>query len=308
MILVTGAHGFIGRHVVDNLVSRGERVLAFDRQRHHEPQPGVTDFLGDIRDATDVTEAMAHATGFIHLAAVLGTQETIANPIPAAETNIIGGLNILEAGAQYGLPGVYICVGNHWMNNTYSITKTAVERFVRMFNTDRGTRVNLVRVVNAYGPRQVAAAPYGPGKVRKIIPAFVCRALSGTPIEVYGDGEQVSDMVWVQDVAEALVRALQKAASGFSDLCIEVGPERHTTVNDVAQLVSEAAECVTGRRMPIEHVPMRPGEQIGRSVTADVDTLQLIGLDAASLLPLPEGIRRTVDWFWEHMGSAWTPV
>ena len=88
---------------------------------------------------------------------------------------------MLQAAAQYDLPGVYIGVGNHWMNNTYSISKTQVERFVDMYNTERGTRVNIVRVVNAYGPRQLAAHPYGPGKVRKITPAFICRALRDEP-------------------------------------------------------------------------------------------------------------------------------
>ncbi len=71
----------------------------------------------------------------------------------------MGGLNMLEAAAQYDTPGVYIGVGNHWMNNTYSITKTMIERFVDMFNRDRGTRVNIVRAMNAYGEGQRAVAP-----------------------------------------------------------------------------------------------------------------------------------------------------
>jgi UDP-glucose 4-epimerase len=108
--------------------------------------------LGDIRDATSVTEAVSHADGVIHLAGVLGTQETIDNPRPAAETNILGGLNVLEAIAQYGVPAVNIAVGNHWMNNTYSITKSTVARFADMYNRYRGTRVSVVRALNAYGP------------------------------------------------------------------------------------------------------------------------------------------------------------
>jgi len=210
---VTGGNGFIGTYVCEELVARGNEPVVFDhRSRTHDP--GWEVMLGDIRDATAMVELAAHCDGIIHLAAVLGTQETIQNPRPAAETNMIGGLNFLEAVAQHDLPGVYICVGNHWMNNSYSISKTAVERFVRMFNADRGTRVNNVRVVNAYGPRQLAAAPFGSGKVRKITPAVVCRALSGMPVELYGGGNQISDMVWVGDVARGLVSALEIAAQG----------------------------------------------------------------------------------------------
>lgn len=256
-------------------------------------------FLGDVRDATAVTEAMAHVDGWIHLAAVLGTQETIGNPRPAAESNLMGGLNVLEAAAQYGLPGVYIGVGNHWMNNTYSITKTMIERFVDMFNRNRGTRINIVRAMNAYGPRQLAAHPYGPGKVRKITPAFVCRALAGDPIEVYGDGQQVSDMVWVGDVAETLVRALESAAQGaVFDRAIEIGPATHNTVLEVAELVRELANSAS----EIRHLPMRPGEIPNSSVIADVETLRLVGMDPARLMPLREGMWRTVEYF-KHQGA-----
>ena len=112
---------------------------------------GVEVFQGDIMDDVAVTEAMAHCDSWIHLAAVLGTQETIKNPRPAAKSNFIGGLNILEA-VQYNLPGTYIAVGNHWMNNTYSITKTMIVRFIDMYNRNRGTKVNIVRVVNIMVP------------------------------------------------------------------------------------------------------------------------------------------------------------
>lgn len=311
--LVTGAHGFIGRYVVEELLSHGDDVLALD---HHQEAAlgrgwpeGVQVFLGDVRDEVAVTEAMAHVDGWVHLAAVLGTQETIQNPRPAALSNLMGGLNVLEAAAQYRLPGVYICVGNHWMNNTYSITKTMVERFVRMYNADRGTSVNLVRCVNAYGPRQVAATPFGPGKVRKITPAFVCRALTGRPIEVYGDGEQVSDMVWVGDVAHALVAALDAAARRAPlETVIECGPpaDESRTVNQIAEVVAAEAARVTGRDpVSVEHLPMRPGETPGAVVQADAETLRLVGVDPTSLRTVESGMRATVEWFAENEGVTW---
>src|SRR5258706_4763333 len=216
-VLVTGGCGFIGAYVVEELQRKGYTPVIFDHHRRSigEYLEGVEIFLGDVRDEVAVTEAMAHVEGWIHLAAVLGTQETIKNPRPAAQSNLLGGLNMLEAASQYNLPGVYIAVGNWWMNNPYSITKNMIERFVHMFNKDRGTRVNIVRAVNAYGPRQLAAFPFAHGKVRKITPSFICRALSGMPIEVYGNGKQVSDMVYVGDVAHALVLALEFANKGL---------------------------------------------------------------------------------------------
>jgi len=302
---VTGGNGFIGTYVCEELVARGNEPVVFDhRSRTHDP--GWEVMLGDIRDATAMVELAAHCDGIIHLAAVLGTQETIQNPRPAAETNMIGGLNFLEAVAQHDLPGVYICVGNHWMNNSYSISKTAVERFVRMFNADRGTRVNNVRVVNAYGPRQLAAAPFGSGKVRKITPAVVCRALSGMPVELYGGGNQISDMVWVGDVARGLVSGLEIAAQGkILDHVVEVGPAESTSIRAVAELIIDVCEQRGYERVPIVALPMRPGEEAGTAVRADSETLRSVGVEPDSLLPLREGMTRTVDWFIEHRGVHW---
>lgn len=296
---ITGGAGFIGGHVADIAHEQGHTVVVFDHLARGIPTaPGVTRMMGDVRDPVAMTELAAHVDGIIHLAACLGTQETIRNPRPAVETNVQGGLNFLEAIAQYNIPGVYIGVGNHWMNNSYSISKTTIERFVHMFNAERGTRCNIVRLVNAYGPRQSVAPPYGPAKVRKITPAFTCRALAGDPIEVYGDGEQVSDMVHVRDGALALVKALERAAAGqVFDRAVECGPAVHATVNEVAGHVIDAATELGHPRVPLAHLPMRPGEIPGAKVTADTSTLALVGMDPEKLIPLEQGIADTVAWF-----------
>lgn len=304
---VTGGAGFIGGYVVDSLLERGHEPVILDRLKDRETRhPDVDVFFGDVTSERDMFELAAHTDGIIHLAAVLGTQETMANPIPAAETNIYGGLNFLRSITLYDMPGVYICVGNHWMLNPYSVTKTTTEKFCRMFATEHGTLVNMVRAVNAYGPYQRAAAPFASGKVRKITPAFVCRALSGMPVEIYGDGEQVSDMVWVGDVAKAMVIALEKAEIGevFPNV-VEVGPEKSATVNEVANLVCELAAKHTGKVADVVHMPMRPGEIPGDRVTADVSTLANIGLDADDLVGLEEGMSKTVNWFAENRDITW---
>ena len=294
-ILVTGGAGFIGKYVVEECISRGHEPFIFDHYDRREELPAPV-ILGDVRDDVAVTEAMAHCDAWIHLAAVLGTQETVNNPRPAAQSNLMGGLNILEAAVQYNLPGAYIGVGNHWMNNTYSISKTMIERFIDMYNTNRGTRVNIVRAMNAYGPRQRPVAPWGCSKVRKITPSFACRALDGQDVEVYGDGLQVSDMCWVGDVAKALVVATEKAAEGivFPEP-VEVGPEINSTVTEVAELVIKYA----GTDAKLVNLPMRPGEIPGAVVSADVNTLRHVDMTAADLMPLEEGMKQTVEWFRE---------
>lgn len=311
---VTGAAGFIGGHVIEAAVQRGHSVVVFDHAGRLAPNLDltyngtdwasydiVTRFMGDVRDDVAMCELAAHVDGVIHLAACLGTQETIANPRPATMTNVQGGLNFLEAITQYDIPGVYIGVGNHGALNTYSIAKTVIEEYVAMFNAERGTRCNIVRLVNAVGPRQSVAPPYGSAKVRKIGPSFICRALLGDPIEIYGDGEQVSDLVAVQDGAEALVRALEAARGGdVFDRAVEVGTVQSHTVNEVAAEVLHA----TGSASEIVHVPMRPGEKPGAVITADLSTLGLVGMDPARLKTMPEIIDGTAAWF----RDIWLPA
>lgn len=308
-ILVTGGNGFLGRYVVEELMERGYDVAVLDT-RFRQPEPYLTFrdgkpvtllpkiVLGDMRDATSTTEAIAHADGVIHLAGVLGTQETISNPRPAAETNILGGLNVFEACAQYDVPLVNIAVGNYWMNNTYSITKNTMERFADMMNKYRNTRISIVRALNAYGPRQVAAAPYGPSKVRKIMPSFVCRALAGQPIEIYGDGEQIMDMIYVADVARVLVEALIQTEKGTL-VAVEAGSGNQTTVNDIAEEVITQAAMVTGHRVEVVHIPMRPGEDEHSVVLGHPETLAPLGMDGSDFVPLPVGVARTVKYFEE---------
>lgn len=303
-VLVTGGNGFIGRYVVEELLYRGYNVSVLDT-RWRPTVDGATVVLGDIRDEVAVTEAAAHADGIIHLAGVLGTQETIKNPRPAAATNVLGGLNVMEAALQYNLPMVNIAVGNYWMNNTYSITKNTVERFAEMLNKYRDGRITVLRALNAYGPRQIPAAPYGPSKVRKIMPSFICRALAGEPIEVYGDGSQIMDMIYVADVASVLVTALESTAAGGPLVTIEgetfeAGTGRETTVNDIATIVADEVARQTDNMPLITHLPMRQGEEEKSVVLGNPETLRGIGLIPEEFVPLEEGVRRTVAHFIEE--------
>ena len=297
---VTGASGFIARHTIKELQSRGYEVVGFDRQVHKGEDMDL--FVGDMLDDIDMTEFVAHVDGVIHLAGVLGTQETIDNPRPATMSNVLGGLNMLEAVAQYDVPAVYICVGNRGMYSTYSLSKSLVEDFCHMFNMYRDTRVNMGRAVNAYGPGQSVAAPFGSSKVRKITPSFVCRALTDMDIELYGGGTQVSDMVYVGDVATALVNALEEAMLGnVLDKPVEVGPKQQHTVREVAELIRELANS----KSKITSLPMRKGETPNAIVSADYESLKQIGMDVEELRPLAEGMQETIDWYRDNMGELW---
>lgn len=334
---ITGGAGFIGGHVCEELVARGHKPVVFDRAG----RCGVTGaefFMGDVRDAVAVTELAAHTDAIIHLAAVLGTQETVGNPGPAAETNILGGINVLNACKEHRRPLVYAGVGNHWHNNTYSTTKTCVERLLCQYRDEFELRAATVRPTNAYGPRQAVAPPFGPAVVRKITPAFVCRALTNTAPEVYGDGERVSDMVWVKDVATVFCTTIEHLGAGKAvKYPIEVGPTKSRTVKQIAELVNE----ITGNSAGVSHAPMRPGEKpyadvppalvaelylhaqtvfsdaddlkrvrdalrtLDVNVYADTTTLGQVGLSADDFTPLEEGLVETVNWFKANEGVTW---
>ena len=308
---LTGGQGFIGSYIRSELLARGHDVIVFDRHRHADKDGDF--FQGDVRDATAVVELAAHVDGIIHLAAVLGTQETIQNPRPSAETNILGSLNVFEAANQYDLPVVYAGVGNHWMRDhgtgSYTISKTAAEDFTRMFNKYRNGRISVVRPVNAYGPGQSIAAPYGSSKVRKIMPSFVCRALTGTDIEVYGDGTQISDCVYVGDVARVFAGALEYTAEhGALEEPVGVGPASSVTVNQVAWAVAGEVAAQTGTEpVGVTHLPMRPGEVPNAVVRADVGTLLQLPAEfhEDTFVSLQDGIKATVDYYRQEWLPRW---
>lgn len=333
IIGITGGNGFIGKHVQKEIRRTGHTPFVLDHKRQG-------DLHGDVRDKTIVYEFAAHVDAIIHLAAVLGTSETIDEPWPAAETNILGTLNVFDAASAYNLPTVFAAVGNSGIGRgTYCITKTCGEEFVKMYREDRGLPIIAVRPMNAYGPGQSAPTPFGPSKVRKIVPSLTCNALSGNPMPLYGGGKQISDAVFVQDVARVFVQAALKAHEGvIPDHPIDVGGFHPVTVKQVAE---EIAANIPGAK--IQEIPMRKGEpeggplahpdaldkivsvilaaapklrpidvrrtvkQLGTAVYADTETLKAIDIDPNSFVTLQDGIKTTVDWFRQMEDNTWSP-
>jgi len=279
-VLVTGGNGFIGKWSREALQERGHEPITF----------GVTkgcDVLGDIRDATALDIAVSTCDAVMHLAGVLGTQETVDDPLPAIETNILGGLNVFKAIRRYEVPAVNICAANHWMFNPYSITKKAAEQFALMANKEWGTRIAMVRGLNVYGPGQKAYP------VKKIMPNLIEPALRDEPVTIYGDGDQIMDMIYVADVAEILVDALLKP-HGCYDTVMDAGTGRKTTVNDLAQAVLEALgkEMVEG--LTVNHVRMRPGEMEHSVVLGNPTTLAPLGWSTDEFITLEDGLKQTI--------------
>lgn len=291
-VLVTG-FGFIGSHVVEELAARGIHAVVFDRYQPKNDWFNVDvpyDFiLGDIRDRNAISEAVGLCDGAINLAGILGTSETVDNPFPSVETNVIGGLNFLEACRNHDKPGVQIAVGNHFMNNTYAITKTTVERLALMYNKEHGTKIAVVRGLNAYGERQ----KHKP--VRKITPNFVCSALRSESIKIFGNGESIMDMIYVKDLARILVEALLNPNVKY-DKIYSAGTGVKTTVNDIAQVVND----LTMNHQPVVHVPMRAGEIAESVVLGEPETLAELGITPDSLTTLTKGMLKTIDWYYKN--------
>lgn len=293
-VLVTGGLGFIGGHVMEELASRGIYPVAFDRfmkapEKHLLPNCEYEVFMGDIRDRNAVSTAISMCDGAINLAGLLGTSEAVDNPFPAAEANILGGLNFLQACREHGKRGVQIAVGNHFENNTYSITKTTVERFALMYNKEHGTKVAVVRGLNAYGERQKHAP------IRKITPNFVTRALRKEAIMINGTGNSVMDMIYVKDLAKILVDALLSENTRF-DTVYSAGPGVASTVNEIATVVNEIAENPTE---PI-HREMRAGETDGAVVLGEPETLKDLYPEGFQFVDLKQGMANTIAWYKAH--------
>ena len=170
------------------------------------------------------------------------------------------------------------------MNNSYSITKTTAERFALMFNREMGTKIAIVRALNAYGPGQ-SEKP-----VRKIVPSFICRALRGESIQVYGDGMQVMDMIWVDDVARILIAAVMVDHKEYGTV-FSAGTGRRTTVLQIAGQVSLELGA------DIEHLPMRPGEPERSEVMGFPETLAPLGINPESFTKLEDGLTKTIRWY-----------
>lgn len=296
-VLVFGGQGFIGSHLVDNLLDKGHGVIVIDRFLKHGlwKEYGWTDkpvdfIMGDLKDVDSTREAVNQCDVWINLAGLLGTSEMIHNPIPAVQVNIIGALHIFDAARIYNKKGLQIAVGNYWMNNPYSLTKNTAERFALMYNKEHGTDIRVVRGMNIFGERQTHKP------VRKIFPNVVIPALLNKPITVYGSGEQIMDLLYVKDFVEVLSRALLYPDIP-NTILYESGVGGGMTINRAVELILKA----TGSSSEVNRVDMRPGEDKQSVVEITEqgwrDLEQHLGYTPNDITPMDEAVAKTVEWY-----------
>ena len=301
-ILITGGCGFLGSHLVDQMVAEGCSVLVFDRVYKKElwdeygwsQNPMVSFMLGDIKDRDSVFEAVQQSDMWVNLAGLLGTAEMINNPIPAVEVNVLGALNVFDAARLYKKRGVQIDVGNYWMNNPYSITKSIASRFASMYNKEHDTDIRIVRGMNVFGERQ----KHRP--IRKLFPNLVIPALLNKPITLYGTGDQIMDLIYVKDIADILSRALL-LDDVPNDVSYEAGIGDNQTINQTAKLVLE----LTGSSSELVHKPMRSGEdkmsvvQITDQGWEDLKTH--LGYTKQDLTPFSQAVQNSIQWYRDNL-------
>lgn len=246
-VLVTGSGGFIGWWVTQELANAGIEPVPFDRPN-------------SVMDKPTLAATMSQVDGVINLAGMLGTSETFGNEYDAAYVNILGAINVYDAAALFKLPVVQIGTGHKGQPNPYAITKACAEDLALARAEFLREHIVIVRAYHAYGAGQKAPAPHGPSPIRKIVPSFVCRALTGMDLEINGDGEQLIDLVHAEDVARTLVLAL----SADPGAIIEAGTGKPTTVLDAARTIIEVCRSTSN----ITFIPPRPGEPVGASVVA----------------------------------------
>lgn len=285
-ILVTGGSGFIGSYVVEKLLARGWSVTILDIKESTLNDNHLRWEKGSITDQVVIDKLVSECDGVIHLGGLLGTSETITQAKLMSQVNIFGGLNILDACKKHKKKAVIISTGNFWMFNCYAITKRAVAKFALMYNREFGTKIAIVRGMNAYGPRQKAKP------VRKIMPNFVIPALRNEPLRVYGSGNQIADLIYVADIAEIMVRALFVEHNSY-DTVFEAGMGKDISVIEVAKFVIK----LTNSKSEIICCPKRQGEDLNAVVKADVSTLKSLGIIAEKMVSIEEGIRKTINWY-----------
>ncbi len=278
------------------LLARGTRVTVADKFADRATcdelfGPGAVSVVrADILDGEDMRRITAGMDSVYHLAGKLGTSELDDDVLSGININIVGAVNVFAACVENGVPVVfYPSKPNVWLN-TYTITKFASEQFAQLFSTFGATRICSLRYFNAYGPQQAT------GPVRKIIPEFATRAMRGLPIEIFGNGEQVIDMIYSPDLGRISV---EFATAANSVVPLDCGRGVALTVNQVAEDVNS----FFGNKAPVRHLPMRRGETPDTRLVADVAPLQKV-LPGLHFADWEGSLELTLRWYYDRYSAS----
>jgi UDP-glucose 4-epimerase len=265
--LVTGGAGFIGSHLTETILARGDAVTVVDNLStgRLENLSRVSDRVelvqGSVMDFLLVDELVAKADVVVHLAAAVGVRLVVERPLWSFLTNIRGSEAVLEAAHRYrrkvllaSTSEVYgkgvevpfredgdVVLGSPSVSRWgYAVSKAVDEVLALAYSRERGVPTIIVRLFNTVGPRQTGA--YG-----MVLPRFVSQAVAGEPLTVYGDGQQTRCFCHVTDVVEALLRLLEEPRAEGE--VFNVGSREETTIVELADRVIEKANSTSTVRL-----------------------------------------------------------
>jgi nucleoside-diphosphate-sugar epimerase len=308
--LVTGGAGFIGSHLVEELVRRRQRVRVLDNFSSgcRENLAHLTDYVtiieGDVCDLATVRQAMEGVDYVLHQAALVSVPASVADPLKTDQVNVRGTLNVLLAARDAHVRRVIFAsscavygdnpvLPKHEQMppeplSPYAASKLAGEEYCRVFHRVYGLPTVVLRYFNVFGPRQDPHSPYA-----AVIPKFIHSALHGRALTVFGDGRQSRDFVYVTNVVMANLLACQadtavgyviNVASGQSYSLLEL-------IDHLKRVLDESA-------LQVEHMPPQPGDI--RHSQADIQRArQLLGY--VPEMDFATGLRATVEYFRRRM-------
>lgn len=300
-ILITGGAGFIGSHIADACLKAGYRTHIVDNLSTgsiaNVPKDAIFHQLDIRNDAVERLWKQEKFNILIHAAAQMNVRKSVEDPFMDADINILGSLNLLEAGRRNGLQQViFSSTGgaiygepqytpqdeDHPANpvSPYGITKRSFEHYLHYYTTEFGILNVSLRYANVFGPRQNSKGEAG------VVAIFCEQLLKGEQCVINGDGKQTRDYVYVDDVVQANMKALRAKTSEIYN----VGTGIETDVNELYKYL----KTEVGSDAEPHHGEEMPGEQ-QRSVVDASKLKKQLGWELE--YNLEKGLKKTVDWF-----------
>ena len=296
--LVLGGCGFIGSHIVDQLVASGHSVRVIDRypEKYREPVRGVDYNFGDFRDTMALIEALVDVELVFHLVSATFPGTAELDPQADVRDNILPTLSLLDAmakfgvhrllylssgGTVYGIPNTVPTPETHPLRpiNSYGIVKVTIEHYIELYRRTRRLLPIIIRPSNPYGPRQ------GHVGVQGVITTFLNRIARNEPIEVWGDGSVVRDYLYVEDLARLCVTAADSGKVGVYN----GGSGQGTSVREIITYIEQA----TGRILNPVFKQARPVD-VPNSVLDMSVVMKKFGWRSETRLQ--DGISRSWEW------------
>jgi len=323
-VLITGGAGFVGSHLSEAFLERGDEVVALDtgtqtKVRHLLAHRGFKLVVDSVMNAEIVDGLAAQAELINHLAGVVGVEHYVADPYHVLNVNVNGTQNVLRAAYKHGRRVVFTSTSEVYGKNPavpwaedadrvlgptsidrwcYATSKAAAEHFCLAYRR-LGLPVTILRFFNVYGPRLDKL------DVGRVITIFLGQLLRGEPITVIGDGTQTRCFTWIDDAIRATVAAgVVSAAEGE---IINVGTDRENSIRELAELIIKiGGGPSTIRYVPQESVYGDSYEDVPRRIPDVRRMKSILGVDATT--PLADGLARTIAWFRAARADAARPA